>query len=297
MRKNCLGFENMKFIMKIFKFTFKKVFFLIAIILIVVLYAYYIEPNLFLVEQKTIELRCLKSDISDKKLVQISDLHFTKDTSSSKINNIHKTIANQNPLIVFITGDFISNDAGIDKSVELVKKISEKYPTYIVFGNWDYWALDYSVNNFKDQLEKAGGKVLINDSENIKIGDEDIGIAGVKDPYTSGEIKNDIDKALIKIEDNKCRILLAHSPNVIKEAVEKNIDLVLVGHTHGGQVYIPYLTEKLIPANRKYGKGYIKGLYKTNNTQMYVNRGIGTSVVPFRFIVPPEITVFSLTRQ
>lgn len=283
--------------MRLFKLTLKKVLLFIAIILTVVLYAYYIEPNLFLVEKKTIQLGCLKTDISDKKLVQISDLHFTKDTSSSKVNNIYKTISEQNPTIVFITGDFISDDSGINRSLELVKKISEKYPVYMVFGNWDYWVLDFDVTNFKEQLEKAGGKVLINSSENIKIGNETISIAGVKDPYTSGEIKNDIDKAIAKMDNGNCLILLAHSPNVIKEAADKNVDLVVVGHTHGGQVYVPFLTEKLIPANRMYGKGYIKGLYKVDNTQMYVNRGIGMSVFPFRFMVPPEVTVFSLRKQ
>lgn len=289
-----MGFDKI-FIMKLFRFIFKKIFLLVAAVLIVFSYAYYIEPNLLFAEQKTIQLDCLKSDISGKKLVQISDLHFTKDTDASKVNNIYKKISDQNPLVVFITGDFISDKTGIDRSIELVKKIAEKYPTYIVLGNWDYWALDYAVNSFRQQLEKAGGKVLINSSENIKIGDETIGIAGVKDPYTSGEVGSDIEKSLAKLDNKNCVLLLAHSPNVIKEASEKRIDLVMAGHTHGGQIYIPYLTEKFIPA-RKYGEGYIKGLYKVNDTQMYVNRGIGMSAIPLRFMSPPEITVFSLKK-
>lgn len=159
-------------------------------------------------------------------------------------------------------------------------------------------ALDYGVGELKTLLEAVGAKVLINDSEEIVSGNEKLNILGVKDPYTSGELKGDLEKAEKNLDegDKNCRILLAHSPNIIKEAVDKNIDLVLAGHTHGGQVYIPFLTKYIIPAKRPAGEGFIKGLYTIGDTQMYINRGIGMSVLPFRFLVPPEVTVISLEK-
>jgi hypothetical protein len=180
----------------------------------------------------------------------------------------------------------------------LVRKITANYKTFVIFGNWDYWALDYKVGEFKTRLEEAGAKVLVNESDEVVIGSDKLNILGVKDPYTSGELKNDIERAEKNLDENNknCRVLLAHSPNIINEAVNKNIDLVLAGHTHGGQVYIPFLTKYIVPMKRAAGQGYIKGLYKVGNTQMYVNEGIGVSVLPIRFLVPPEVTVFTLKR-
>lgn len=276
-----------------------KILLIILFLLAVFLdYAYFIEPNRLVVMNQDIKLDCLKSDLSDK-FVQISDLHFTADTEKTRIDQIYWAIKTQNPAAVFITGDLVTDEMGIEKVTELVRKITANYKTYVIFGNWDYWALDYKVSEFKMQLEAAGARVLVNDSEQITSGSEKLNILGVKDPYTSGELKNDIEKAEKNIDagNKSCRILLAHSPNIIEEAVGKNIDLVLAGHTHGGQVYIPFLTKYIVPMKRAAGQGYIKGLYKISNTQMYVNEGIGVSVMPIRFLVPPEVTVLTLQKS
>lgn len=266
-------------------------------------YAYYIEPNSLKIENQVIALNCLKTGLPDK-FVQISDLHFTAKTKEARISQICEAIKSQNPAAVFITGDLISNETGTKKVADLVEKISADYQTFVIFGNWDYWALDYKTEEFKTRLETAGAKMLENEAASIVSGGETLNILGVKDPYTSGELKNDLEKAEGQIDnsnkssynktaaDKNCRILLAHSPNIIREAADKDIDLVLVGHTHGGQIYIPFLTKYIIPAKRPAGEGFVKGLYKTKSAQMYINRGIGVSVLPFRFLLPPEITVF-----
>lgn len=283
-------------------FMLKKTINVLSIIFILIValfgYAYFIEPNSLIIKNETIKLDCLKSDLNDK-FVQISDLHFTAETKEARINQIYEAIKSQDPAAVFITGDLVSDDTGTEKAAKLIGKISASYKTFVIFGNWDYWALDYKVGEFKTQIEEAGAKVLVNDAVEIVSGNEKLNILGVKDPYTSGELKNDIEKAEKDLADSDktCRILLAHSPNIIREASAKNIDLVLVGHTHGGQVYIPYLTKYIVPAKRPDGLGFIKGLYQTDKTQMYVNRGIGISVLPFRFLVPPEVTVIKLEKK
>lgn len=261
-------------------------------------YGYFIEPNSLEIENQTIKLDCLKKDLPDK-FVQISDLHFTAETKEARINQIYEAVKSQNPAAVFITGDLVSDDTGTEKAAELIGKIAANYQTFVIFGNWDYWALDYKVVEFKTHLEAVGAKVLVNEAVRIVLEGETLNILGVKDPYTSGELKNDLEKAEGKIsDDNKfCRILLAHSPNIIKEAADRNIGLVLVGHTHGGQVYIPFLTKHIVPAKRPAGEGFIKGLYKVDNTRMYVNRGIGISVLPLRFLVPPEMTAITLNKS
>ncbi|MDP3057012.1 MAG: metallophosphoesterase [bacterium] len=280
------------------KKTFKILSAFLILFIALLGYAYFIEPNTLKIENQTIKLNCLKKDLPDR-FVQISDLHFTRETKETRISQIYEAIKSQNPAAVFVTGDLVSDDTGMEKAVELIGKISASYKTFVIFGNWDYWALDYGVGELKTRLEAVGAKVLINSSEKIVSGNETLSILGVKDPYTSGELKGDLEKAEKNLDegDKNCRILLAHSPNIIKEAADKNIDLVLAGHTHGGQVYIPFLTKYIIPAKRPAGKGFIKGLYTIGNTQMYINRGIGMSVLPFRFLVPPEVTVIKLEKQ
>lgn len=275
-----------------------KILFAILILsAILFIYAYFIEPNSLAVKNQEIKLDCLKNDLPDK-FVQISDLHFTDKTKEARINQIYEVIKSQNPAAVFLTGDLVTDETGADKAVQLAGRIVKDYPLYVIFGNWDYWALDYKVGEFKARLEEVGAKVLVNEADEIISGAEKLNVLGVKDPYTSGELKNDIEKAEKNIDknDKSCRLLLAHSPNIIQEASAKNIDLALVGHTHGGQVYIPFLTKYIIPAKRPAGLGFISGLYKVKNTEMYVNQGIGISVLPFRFLVPPEVTVIRLNK-
>ncbi|MFA6096608.1 MAG: metallophosphoesterase [Candidatus Paceibacterota bacterium] len=259
-------------------------------------YSYFIEPNMIVAESLDLDLDCSNTLGASVRFVQISDLHFNKDTVDGKISDIYSSIKSQKPDSVFITGDLITDKSGIEKAIDLVRMISNEYPTYIVFGNWDYWSLDFDMRDFTTKLEKAGAKVITNSNDGFALNGNNFYILGVKDPYTSGENADDMEKAFNGIDNSvkSCKILLAHSPNVIKYAKNKGIDLILVGHTHGGQIYIPFLSEQFIPARREAGKGFISGLYKIDNDRMYVNRGIGMSTVPLRFLVPPEITVITI---
>ena len=281
------------------KFNFKKKWILLSCILSVILvlgYAYFIEPNRITTEHLDLELGCTSNSDDNFKFVQISDLHFTKETSENKISDIYNKIRINLPSAVFVTGDLISDKSGMEKAAELIEKISSEYPTYIVFGNWDYWALDFDVKDFTMQLEKAGASVLTNKNVRFDVDRNNFYIMGVKDPYTSGENAEDIDKAIkgIDFEANSCKILLAHSPNIIKYAKNRGIDIILVGHTHGGQVFIPFLSDYFIPSKREAGRGYVRGLYSIGDDRMYVNRGIGISVLPFRLMASPEITLVNI---
>lgn len=277
-----------------FKRKIKIFFALLAPLAAIAGYAYFMEPNTLKTENQTFKLKCLEENVPEK-FVQISDLHFTGQTKEARINKIYETIKEINPAAIFLTGDLISNETGIKPAVELSRKISENFPTYAVFGNWDYWALDYEIGEFKKAIEDSGVKVLINDEVVLDAGKEKIVLLGVKDPYTSGDTKSDLEKAAGKIsgDKNNCVVLLAHSPDIIQDAKDAGVDLVLTGHTHGGQVYIPFLSERFMPVHPS-GKGFISGLYEVGGIQVYVNRGIGLSAFPFRIGASPEVTVISL---
>jgi len=285
--------------MKIFRRKLKIIVTVFFILCALFVYSYFIEPNSFVIKKPSFELECLRGTALHIKFAHISDLHFTSKTPKERIRQIYNEIKKTDSSVVFITGDLISDKSGIVSTVKFVNNISKEYSVYVVFGNWDFWLLDYNIASFKKALEKAGAKVLVNDALSIKTGDKLIDVIGVKDPYSSSETEKDLKKAIDKIKSNKgvCRILLAHSPSIIKEALRENIDLILVGHTHGGQINIPFLAKEIIPVRKRENRKYVKGQYKVNGTQMYVNSGIGTSVFPIRFLTPPEVAEITLKPE
>lgn len=258
-------------------------------------YSYFIERNSLEITRPEIKISCLKSDL-DSKIALISDLHFNAKTSKRIINNLLGKIKEAKPEIVFITGDLIDKKNGVEVAGKFVSEISSFSKVYAVFGNWDYFVLNYNIAELKNELEKNKAVVLVNESKTIKIGDSQFDIIGIKDPFSSKNTKNDLEKAMASIKGSKsCKILLSHSPESIADASVKKIDLVLSGHTHGGQVYMPLITRLIIPA--KFGfKKYIKGTYKAGDTALYINRGIGTSNLPFRFLNIPELTILNLKK-
>ncbi len=111
---------------------------------------------------------------------------------------------------------------------------------------------------------------------------------GVDDPHSGYD---NIDKAVAEVEGNSFKVLLAHSPEIFRKITGKKINLVLAGHTHGCQVGIPLLCDLFLPLN--YDKKYKKGLFEENSTYLYVSRGVGTTIVPFRLNALPEITIIN----
>lgn len=274
----------------------KAVVLFVLFVLALLSYAYFIEPNSIKIERQDLDLDCIENKKTDYNFVQISDLHFTGETEEKTLLKISKLVAEQKPSAIFLTGDLIANESGASNAVKFSSMLTTDFPLYIVFGNWDYWSMDFDLGDFRKNLESAGAIVLVNSNRKISLGGDSYYILGVKDPYTSGDNEQDLEKSLSNTSNDPkgCKILLAHSPNVIKYAKNKDIDLILVGHTHGGQVYIPLVSEYLIPTRREAGRGFVSGLYTIGEDKMYVNRGLGTSLLPLRFLAPPEITVIKI---
>jgi predicted MPP superfamily phosphohydrolase len=158
-----------------------------------------------------------------------------------------------------------------------------------VLGNHDQWDGSATEKRLVNELERIGVRVLRNSSIPISRGKDRIYIAGTDDIWFS----YDLTAALRHVPNSAFKILLSHSPDVTTDIDnEMKIDLTLCGHTHGGQVAIPYLSQHFLPINNpsRYMAGTIKELYGYT----YVNRGIGTLVFPFRLGAPPEITRITL---
>lgn len=272
------------------------IFTVIAFFICILLgYGYFIEPNFLDIEKVKIKLNNGESGLSGKRFAHISDLHFNKHTKEKWVEKIFKKIEKLKPDMVFLTGDIVSDTFGVKSSIILVEKLTKLFPVYIVFGNWDKWVLRGKLEEYKKDLENAGADVLINEERQVNVGGYNLNIIGVDDPFSTKKTTINLDEIAGRIENkqNSCEILLAHSPDIAIDAAKHEIDLVLVGHTHGGQVYIPFITNFMIPVRRE-AKHFVAGYYKIKNTSLYVNRGIGLSTFPFRFLITPEIALLKI---
>lgn len=223
------------------------------------------------------------------KIVQLSDIHIGGLIDVEFINNIVNRVNNINPDIIVITGDLV--DISLDRAeneLNAFKDLNSKYGTYFILGNHEYF---HDTKEIIKKVKSLGINVLENES--VYIGEEGNGfnLAGVYDVmgYRTLSYVPDIDKALKNKKDSPT-VLLAHQPRYIEE-VKEGVDLVLSGHTHGGQIYpFKFLVQLIQP--------YISGLHQHNkDLQIYVNKGTGFWGPPMRLGASSEITEIILSKK
>jgi uncharacterized protein len=245
----------------------------------------------------TISLPRLPDAFAGMKIVQISDLHFQEYTEAVFLEAIVRRVNEVAPDLVVLTGDFVSNNP-LPKhfSIKLGYECAEilhriQCPLrYAILGNHDAIV---SARAVTDALQAQGIPVLVDSSVPIERDGQRIWLAGTKDAL---EQKPDLTAALPagRRPDHEPVILLVHEPDYADRALGRKIDLMLSGHTHGGQIRIPFLPPLLLPGM---GTKYVHGHFRLpDGMQLYVNRGIGAVNLPFRFRCPPEITVITLAQ-
>ncbi len=234
-------------------------------------------------EKVEIKIKNLKESYT---IVQLSDVHIGGLIDKNFMFDLVKRVNLLNADIVVITGDLVDTNLKYAKqALDELKKIKSKYGNYFVVGNHEYF---HGLDSIIPYVNSLGFKTLEN--ENVYIGEKDKGffLAGVYDifGYRVDKYKPDLKKALKDIKDTPT-VLLAHQPKYIEEV--KNVDLVLSGHTHGGQIFPFNFLVKL-------QQPYIKGLYRHNEkTQIYVNKGTGFWGPPMRLCASAELTYITLS--
>lgn len=258
---------------------------------ICIFYAFKIEP--YRVTTNEMYINEKSSDVL--KVVQFSDTRIKEDFTHKNLDKVVNKINEQNPDIVAFTGDLYDNYAKYhddDAIIKELQKINSKYYKITIYGNHDYGG--GAVKQYESIMEKSGFIVLKNENwyittdTNKKIlftGLDDSMLGNVSMSYFTKVYKADYD------------ILLTHEPDTADLFLEYPYDLVLSGHSHGGQFNFPVIPEinRRAISTTKLASKYSDGMYKLGtNTKVYVNTGIGTTHISARFGVVPEISVFTI---
>ncbi len=285
----------MKFIKKIFRLKNLLIICIVSILL-------FLGNNILTVTTYNIKNDKIPEEFSDFKIVQISDLHNGSFGKNNRrlIDKIKKI----EPTIIVVTGDVIdSRRTNIAVAKDFLEQAKDIAPTYYITGN-------HEIRVYKEYLEledamiAMGVTVLRNDFENIKIGDEEIRLVGIDASVNKNGkfyIPNSEDINLPKILDNlidkeKFSILLAHRPELYKIYKGSEADLILSGHTHGGQVRIPFVGGIVVPNQEGLFPKYDSGEFLEEGSTLIISRGLGNSLFPFRIFNFPEIVVIELER-
>ena len=230
------------------------------------------------------------------RIAQVSDLH---NAELGKDNN--KLIEKLNecePDIIVLTGDLIdSNHTNLEVALSFARQAVKIAPCYFVTGNHEAW-VGSQYEELKTSLENAGVTVLQDEAIELNYGDECIQLIGLNDPDFS-ERDSFLSESILETKlsqvniSNGFTILLSHRPEYFNVYQNKNIDLVLSGHAHGGQFRLPFLGGVIAP-NQGFFPKYDAGIYTENGTTMIVSRGIGNSIIPVRINNRPEIVIIEL---
>lgn len=276
----------------------KKFFKIILIIIIMTsLYLYY-ENNKLQISNYNIINDSIPNDFNNYKILQISDFHNTKSKILTK--DLIKEIKKQNPNIIVLTGDIIdSRKIDINIAINFIKEINDIAPIYFISGNHEANINNYQ--EFQDKLKENNVIILDNKVQILEMNESKINLIGIDDPmmkHSPYESDEDIVNSELKLIDyykKNYSILLSHRPELFETYVNNDIDLVLSGHSHGGQIRIPFIGGLVAPNQGLFPK-YTSGKNENNKTTMIISRGIGNSILPFRINNRPELIIITLNN-
>ncbi len=259
------------------------------------LWAFYIEPSRLIVTHKEIALKDWPSELDGYRILLITDIHAGSPyIGEAKLNKMVEMANAQNPDIVLLGGDYVIQ--GVlggtfmtpEAIAEFLSQLQSSDGSYAVLGNHDWWD---DAKHITTVFEKAGISMLEDASVPVSHNRERFWLVGVSDYY---EAEHDIAKATARIDTNEPVIVLTHTPDIFPELPDY-VNLGLAGHTHAGQVRLPFIGAVI--ANSKYGQRYAYGEVREGNSTFFTSAGIGTSVLPVRFLATPEIVVLDLYSQ
>jgi predicted MPP superfamily phosphohydrolase len=266
---------------------------LVLIALVLVLDAFWVEPSSLRIHREEITLSRWHRELT---VAAISDLHVgSPNVSLNRVRSIVETINAQHPDVVVMAGDFViggpGHRAGVrggsfvapEDTASVLRGLRAPLGVYAVLGNHDAW---YDGSRVTQAFEAAGIRMLDNRAVRLDAASQPFWLGGIADLWTSNP---DIAGTLAQTDPREPVILFTHNPDIFP-AVPKRVSLLIAGHTHAGQVQLPFYGPLVKVSNY----GYVDGLIREGERTLFITHGIGTSIVPARFGVPPEIAILKL---
>ncbi|MBI5030372.1 MAG: metallophosphoesterase [Chloroflexi bacterium] len=250
-------------------------------------YAWNIEPNNLVVENVPVRLSRLPKTLNGLTVGFLSDLHIFAPVSPEHIARAVQMLMQRNPDLVVLGGDYVTGSADAASScADVLAQLRAPLGVYALLGNHDYWV--GNTQHIVAQFTRVGIRVLRNES--VKLGNETerfylVGLDDVWEEHVDLSV-------LANIPADACTIVAVHEPDFATELAKLGIDLQISGHSHGGQVRLPFIGAPQLPY---LGTKYPIGLQRVGEfTQIYTSRGVGMIYPAVRFNCPPEVTVLKL---
>jgi predicted MPP superfamily phosphohydrolase len=256
------------------------------------IWSFLIEPNRLIVHSETIQIDNWPKELSGLRIAVIADIHtggpFIED---EKLKKIVATTNGLNADLIVLLGDYMSPNSWHSHRVEpevtaaSLKDLKAPLGVYAILGNHDWW---YDGEKVRRAFEQNGIRVLEDEVAEIKWHERSFWLVGLADLWTRSQ---HIDETIAKAPPGSTIVALTHNPDIFPR-LPPSVPLLLAGHTHGGQVNLPLIGTPVVSS--RFGPRYSAGHVFENGHHLFVTTGIGTSILPVRFRVPPEIVILTI---
>jgi uncharacterized protein len=253
-----------------------------------------LEPDRLVVRRTDVALPSCPAALEGLRIAALSDIHAgAPHVNAAKLRLLVERTNAERPDLVVLLGDYVIKGVpggrfmAAEATARELAALRAPLGAVAVLGNHDWW---YDGPRVRKALVGAGFRVLDNEAVALERGGRRFWVAGIGDLWTGSP---DPERALATVPDGEPVLALTHNPDIFPE-VPARVALTLAGHTHGGQVRLPLLGAPIVPS--RFGQRYAEGLVEEQGRRIFVTPGIGTSIVPVRLGVPPEISVVVLSR-
>ncbi len=296
----------------------KKTLFIVTVLLALIGfaclgYAYFIEPNRLVTNEAELKIEGWEREFDGFKIVMLSDIHGgSNGVTEERLREVVTRVNDLNADMVVMLGDFVSETVedqpvakvGLKMEMKTIADnlagVKSKYGVFAVLGNHDGW---YNDDIVASEFARVGYKVLRHEVAAIEKDGKRLRIFGMIDHLKLNKSWKETSadaKAIVDASGTGNLIVLQHSPDLLpiisgELSISGDLKLMLSGHTHGGQVWMPVFGRPVVPSF--FGQKYAYGHVRENNVDLFVTSGIGCSVLPFRFLVPPEIRVLTVRAK
>jgi uncharacterized protein len=265
---------------------------IVTVVLVLGVCAFAWEPASLVTRTHHVAIPQWRVELAGLRVVVLGDLHVGSPYNGlSKLAQIVDRANAANPDLILLPGDFVVDDViggtfvSPEESAAVLARLRAPLGVWAVLGNHDRWL---GAQRVQAALEQHGIRVLEDRAVLLKRGESPFWLVGISD-FKEGP--HDVRSAMRHVDSESPVLMFTHNPDVFP-TLEKGFSLLIAAHTHGGQVYLPLIGRPIVPS--RYGERYAIGHIMERGKHLFVTSGIGTSMIPVRFRVPPEVTVLEL---